>query len=282
MSMATPRVEQLREHLGGIAEHTDRHGLSGFLRLERPGDGVVQVFGPLIEVAGFESALDAGRVDLHAQRHPVVHGDGERLGTAHAAEPGGQGERVAQRAAVRLLGNGEERLIGALQDALGPDVDPGPGRHLAVHHEPFGFQLPERLPVGPIGHQQTVGDEHPGRHLVGPEHADRLAGLDEEGLVVLEIGERPDDGVIGVPVSGCLAAPAVHHQLVGILGHRRVEVVHEAAQRRFLQPPFGREPGPSRGMNGFHRILLCEHSGPGYRPGPIRSRQLPAARRWPP
>ena len=96
----------------------------------------------------------------------------------------------ARRAAELLLGDGAERLVGALQDALGADVDPRPGRHLAVHHQPFGLQLAELLPVGPVPNQVGVRDQHARRPDVGAEHADGLAGLHQHRLVGLETAQR--------------------------------------------------------------------------------------------
>ena len=129
---------------------------------------------------------DPRLVALDADRDAVVHGDGERLRAAHAAEPGGQRDRAGQRAAEPLVGDRGERLEGALQDALGADVDPRAGGHLAVHRQPEVLEPAELLPVGPVADQVGVGDQHPRRPLVGAHHADRLAGLHEQRLVVLE------------------------------------------------------------------------------------------------
>ena len=49
-----------------------------------------------------------------------------------------------------LISHGSERLEGALQDSLRSDVDPGSGRHLAVHGEAKVLQAAELLPRGPI------------------------------------------------------------------------------------------------------------------------------------
>ena len=84
----------------------------------------------------------------------------------------------------RLVGDGGERLERALQDALGADVDPRAGGHLAVHRQPEVLEPPELLPVGPVADQVGVGDQHPRRPLVGAHHADRLAALHEHRLVV--------------------------------------------------------------------------------------------------
>ena len=91
---------------------------------------------------------------------------------------------VSRRTA--FLRDRAEGLVGALQDALGADVDPRAGRHLPVHHQALGLELAELLPVRPVANEVRVRDQHARRPLVGAEHADRLAGLHQQGLVVLQ------------------------------------------------------------------------------------------------
>ena len=126
-------------------------------------------------------------VDLDADRDAAVHRHRERLGSPHPSEPAGERDRAGQRAAEplgRALGEG---LVRALQDPLGPDVDPRPGRHLAVHRESRLLELAEGVPVGPLRHEHRVRDQDARGHLVGAEHAHRLPGLDQERLVVAEV-----------------------------------------------------------------------------------------------
>jgi len=130
-------------------------------------------------------------------------------------------------------------LVGALEDALGADVDPGTGGHLAVHGEAEGLEAPELLPVGPVADQVGVGDEDARGPLVGLHHADRAAGLDEHRLVLLQGAQRADHGVEGAPVTGGLAGAAVDDELVGVLGDLRVEVVLQHPQSGFLLPSQG-------------------------------------------
>ena len=132
-------------------------------------------------------------IDVDAEEGGAVHRRGERLGAAHAAEPAGHDQPARERAAEVLAGALGEGLVGALEDALRADVDPRAGRHLAVHREPERLEPAELVPGGPARHQVRVGDQHPRRLVVGAEHADRLAALHQQRLVVLQPPERGDD-----------------------------------------------------------------------------------------
>ena len=174
-----------------------------------------------------------------------------------------------------LLAGGGEGLVGALQDALRADVDPGAGRHLAVHGEPQGVEAPKLVPVVPVAHQVGVGDQHARRPLVGREDADRLARLHEQGLVVAQALQGGHDGVEGLPVAGRLAGAAVDHEVLGTLGDLGVQVVHQHAQGGFLLPALagelrasGRTHHPIR-SDGAHGDL---HSSSGKSVAPVRAR----------
>ena len=234
------------------------------------------VSGGDVHVGGLEAPLDAVRVDLDAERDAAGHGDGERLRAAHAAEAGRQDEPAGQVGAVVLLPGGGERLVGALQDALGADVDPRAGGHLPVHGEPERVQPAELVPVGPVADQVGVGDEHARRHLVGLEHADRLAALHQQRLVVLEAAQRADDGVEAVPVAGGLAGAAVHDELDPGLGDLRIEVVHQHAQRGLLLPAPAADLGAARRAHRPRsRRGLCVHDAASLRGWVVRARGRP-------
>ena len=117
------------------------------------------------------------------------------------------------------------------------------------------------------GHEVGVGDEHPRRPFVGAEHADRLARLDQQGLVVLQVPQRVHDGVEGVPAARRPARAAVDDELVGVLGDLGVEVVHQHPHGRLLRPALAAQGRPARGTD---------------RPGPGRA-VAPGARigHWP-
>ncbi len=91
-------AHQLRQHRGGIAEQADRERLALVLRLAQPAESLVQVVGGPVEVAGLQAAFDAGRVDLDAQESGPVHGGGQRLSPAHAAQAGTDHQPAGQGA----------------------------------------------------------------------------------------------------------------------------------------------------------------------------------------
>ncbi len=255
--------EQARQQLGGVAEQADRERAAGVAGLDGEPEGMLRGVGPYVQVAVLDTAFDGARVAVDADRHAVVHGDGERLGAAHAAEPCGQGDGPGEAAAELLGGDGGERLVGALEDSLGADVDPRTGRHLPVHGESELFEPPELLPVRPVAHQVGVGDQHARRPLVGLHDADGAAGLHEHGLVLLQRPQRAHHGVERPPVAGGLPGAAVDDQLVGVLGDLGVEVVLEHPQGGLLLPAQGAQLRAARRSHAAGRRSV------GPRPGAV-------------
>ena len=194
-----------------------------------------------VAIARRDAALDAAAVDFDNQRHAAVEGDGKRLRTTHAAHAAGDHKFALERARSARLGEVPLRergkgLEGALQDALRADVDPTARGHLAIHHQALAVELVEVLPGGPFAHQVGVGDEHARRHLVRGKHRDRLARLHQQRFVAAQPLQLAHDGVVALPVARRLADAAVDDQIRGPLGVFRIEVVHQAAQRRLLLP----------------------------------------------
>ena len=130
------------------------------------------------------------------------------------------------------------------------DVDPRAGGHLAVHRQAGALELAELLPRRPVRHQVGVGDQHAWRIGRGAEDADRLAGGDQQRLVVLEAAKLGHDGVEGLPRPSRAPGAAVHDQVVRILGNLGIEVVHEHPQRRLLLPALAGELGAARRAHG--------------------------------
>ncbi|GAA3678162.1 hypothetical protein GCM10022203_09960 [Micrococcus yunnanensis] len=256
-------LEQLGEHLGGVAHEAHGDGLAVALGLHDALDGLVDVRLHLVQVALAHATAQAVLRDVHDQADAAVEGDGQGLGAAHAAAAAGEGEGALEGAVVALAADRGEGLVGALQDALGGDVDPRAGGHLAVHHQALGLELAELRPRGPVAHEVGVGDQHARGPLVGAEHAHRLAGLHQEGLVLLEVLEGGDDGVVGLPGAGRAAGAAVDDEVLGPLGDLGVQVVHEHPQRGLGLPGLGGQLGAARGADGAGRVVLGEAHGHG-------------------
>ena len=240
---------QLGEHVGGVAEQTDGDGAAALFGLFDHGQRLIQAVGLLVHITGTQTKIDAGLVALHRDHREAGHGGRQRLGAAHATQTASEDPAPLGFAVEVLVGHREEGFVGALHDPLSTYVDPRAGGHLAVHHQALFIELVEVLPVGPVWHQIGVGDQHPRRVLVGLEHPDRLAGLHQQSLLLLEPGQHLDDLVEAGPVAGGAADAAIHHQRLGMLGHLGIQVVHQHPQRRFGEPALGGQLGAARGAD---------------------------------
>src|SRR5256884_4449612 len=194
----------------------------------------------------FEPPLDPLWVNLDADRDASVERHRQRLRSTHAPQTRGQGDRARQRIAEALARDGGERLIGPLQDALGPDVDPRARGHLAIHRQPEGFEATELGPGRPLGDQHRVGDQNARGPLVGVEDANRLAGLHEQRLVALQPPQLADDRIERFPRARGPARTSIDDQVLRMLCHLRVEVVHQHPHRRLLGPTKACELGSPR------------------------------------
>ena len=126
--------DELRKHIGGIAEQADRDRLAIAAGRLDDGERLVERIGAPVEIAGLQAHLDAARLTFHREHRGAREGRGKRLGAAHAAEAAGEDPAPCEIAAIMAAPDLDEGLVGALHDALAADVDPGAGRHLAVHH----------------------------------------------------------------------------------------------------------------------------------------------------
>ena len=114
------------------------------------------------------------------------------------------------------------------------------------------------VPVGPMRYQIGIGDQNPGRVLVGAKDADRLAGLNQQGLVFFQFLQAGDDLVKILPCAGRATYATVNHKLMRVFGHIRVQVVHQHPHWRFGQPTFGRDLGAGRWVD-VAAVLAVEH-----------------------
>ena len=87
--------------------------------------------------------------DLDDDGHALVHGHGQGLGAAHPAEAGGEDEPPLERPAEVPPGDRGQGLVGPLEDALGPDVDPAARGHLPVHGQAHGLEPSGTRPRSP-------------------------------------------------------------------------------------------------------------------------------------
>ncbi len=130
-------------------------------RFPHPAQGFGQGVGLAIQVTGLHALVYARLVHLDSQAGKTREDGRERLCATHTAQTSRE-QPLAGRVTFVMLTNGLGKgLVGALHDALGTDVDPGSGRHLAEHHQAFLVQLEKVIPVGPVTHQVGVGDQHP-------------------------------------------------------------------------------------------------------------------------
>src|SRR3546814_5819801 len=138
------------------SEQADRHRLALGARFADDRQRLVQAVGRAVEVAGLEAPLDPARLALDGEHRGAGHGSGQRLGATHAAEPGGQDPFALQAAAEMPAADLDEGLVRALHDALAADVDPGAGRHLAVHHQALAVELVEMRSEEPTSELQSL------------------------------------------------------------------------------------------------------------------------------
>ena len=94
--------------------------------------------------------------------------------------------RPDERSAEMAAADRRQRFVSALHDALAADVDPAAGGHLSVHRQAAMLEIAEVFPRRPRRHEHRVRDEHARRAGMSLKNADRLAGLHEQRLVVLE------------------------------------------------------------------------------------------------
>ncbi|EJL76703.1 hypothetical protein PMI12_02167 [Variovorax sp. CF313] len=254
-------LHEFGQDVGGIAEQRDRHRFLRIAVLLDEFERVVDVARLLVDVACAQAEVDARLLALDVERDGARQRGRQRLRAAHAAEAGRE-DPLAREAVVVVLAAGfDEGFEGALHDALAADVDPAARGHLAVHEEALAVELVEVLPVGPLRHEVRVGQQHARCVLVRLEHADRLARLDEQRLVVVQLFQRREDLVVAGPVARGAADAAVHHQVLRALGDLGVEVVLQHAERGFGEPALAVELGAARGADHAGRVMARVGTG---------------------
>ncbi len=228
--------QQPLEQFGGVAGEGDRGRLRGKRTCgERQIQCLVELIADDVDDALVVPAPRLAGVGLGDQRDPTEHPrDRDGLGGAHAAEPGRDDQPAAQRAAEVLTGDLRERLVGALQHALGADVLPAAGRQAAPGDQVAPLEVIEHLRGRPAADEVGVGQQHDRRARPGRQHRDRLARLHHERVAVLDRSQRVDDRAEAVVIAGDFGVGGVDDEVVRVLGDR--QVVLQQPQDRLLAP----------------------------------------------
>ena len=259
-------AHQLRQQLRRIAQEPYRQRLPLLAGALDHRQRLVEVASLRIEIPGPQPHLDPRRLALDRQHRGPGHGPRQRLRPAHAAQPGGQDPPTPEIAAIMPPPDLDEGLVGALHDPLAADIDPGSGRHLAVHHEPLAIELMEMVPARPGRHQVRVRDQHARRIGMRPEDAHRLPRLHQQRLVRLQLPQASHNPIEALPIPRRPPDPAIDDQLLRPLRHLGVKIVHQHPQRCFGEPALrtdlrpARCPDPPRVVEPRHRSLLAQSS----------------------
>ena len=253
---------QLRQHLGRIAEQSDRDRLVLANCLLDARQRIVEIARLHREIARAQTHVDAGLLTLDRETAGACHHGRERLRPTHAAEPRREDPAARQGPAIVLTPHLDEGFVRALHDALTADVDPRSGGHLAVHHQALAVEIVERVPIRPVRYEVRVREQHPRCIRMRRKHTDGLAGLNQQGLIVLQTGQRRDDPVVTLPVAGRATDATIDHELRRLFGHGGIEIVHQHAKRRLGQPAACRQRGTrggtdmASGVNASHAEVL--------------------------
>ena len=153
-----------------------------------------------------------------------------------------------------------EGFVGALDDPLAGDVDPGTGGHLAEHEKPLTVEFMKMFPGRPVGDEVGIGNQHPRCVRMSFENSHRFSGLNQERLVVLQALEGFDDPVIAVPVAGRTSDPSVDDEVFRFFRDFRVKVVHQHPHRCLGEPALATELGSSWRTDAAFRIITDRFS----------------------
>ena len=194
-----------------------RHRESLFRRLGDPPD-------PALSMAG----LNTRPVYLGGDRNAAGDVGRLRLRAAHAAEPGCDVEASLQTLAALAkfhTPSVEDCVIGAVNDALRPDVHPAAGRHLPVVGDAELHRAVPLLLIVEEADHQAVG-EHYARCIGGrSEKSERVSRFNDERLIRSQHFKIFFYQKILHPVLTDLPRLAVGNELIGVECDVKVEVV---------------------------------------------------------
>ena len=178
------------------------------------------------------------RIDVDAEEARAVHGGGQRLGAAHAAQAAGDDELAGERAAEVLAAPARRRSRRCPARCPGcrcrsrsrrssGRTSSGPVCSRRWNSSQVA-QWPTRLE---LAMQDARGDSGCVRKMPTglPDWTSSVSSFSSDL-------QGADDGVEARPVARGLAGAAVDDEIVGALGDLGIEVVHEHAQGGFLVP----------------------------------------------
>jgi len=229
-------ADQFGKHVGRVAEQADGLCFAGLCPALDHVKRFVDTVGAFIDVSGAEAEIDPVRVAFDCEATGAGHGRGERLRSAHSAKAAGEDPFALQVAVVMLAAGFDEGFIGALDDPLGPDIDPAARRHLPVHHQAELIEFVEMIPVGPMRNQVGIGDQHARRVLVGAENADRFARLHQERFFIVQRLQGRCDTVEIVPGPRRAADTTINNEFMRFFRNLRIKIVHHHSVGRFGGP----------------------------------------------
>ena len=257
-------THELGKEVRRVPDEPDREGRSLLHRLLGPAQCLVERGGRLVEIARLEPPLHARGIHFDREADALVHRDRQRLRAAHAAEPRRERPAPAQGLAAEAPRRGREGLVRSLENPLRADVDPRPGRHLAVHRESLRLERAEFVPRRPRGHEERVRDQHARSLGMRLRDGDRFSRLHEQCLVVVQLAQRADDGVERRPRARRSPRAAVDDEILRSFRHVRIEVVHQHPERCLLVPAAARAVGPARRAHGLRGRLAAKARGRGF------------------
>jgi len=209
---ADAAADEFGENFGGVAEERNRARFAFTGVAGDAGEGIVEIGGLFIDVAGTQAEVDPALAAFDGEAARARERGGQWLCTAHAAKPGGEDPFAGEVAVVMLAAHFDKGFVSALDDALGADINPAPGGHLAVHHQPLAVECVKVLPVRPVRDEVGIGNQHARGVFVGGKHANGFAGLDEEGFIVFEAFQGFDNPVETLPIPSSTANAAIDDQ----------------------------------------------------------------------
>ena len=260
---------QLRQHGGGIRAQRQRQRTPRVASGLPLRDRVVEIVGGGIAIAAGDAAIDARLVDLDHQRRRAGELSGQRLSAAHAAAARRQQQTPGQRAAEMLARDRHEGFEGPLQNALAADVLPGGGGHSGIDGEAHIVELAAVVLAAPFADYIAVGHDDERRRRLAGKHADRLARLHDEGLILAHGRQRRDNAVEAVPVARRARDRHVDDEIFRVLAI--FEVVLQQPKNRFLAPASAAQDGAAFSPDLFAAAYRNSHAQPsstrGTQPG---------------